>query len=144
VHVVRSHVIPAALDLADFSLTAKDPEGAMVFQLDASKLTHAAGSPEIILELGAVDGPAGMALDAQTATLRWEENRLSLDALALYPGIGARDVAVDLPPAGNPDASATLSYRDAVFGLETSGGMAAVLLDLRSGGLDLAELQDSL
>jgi hypothetical protein len=132
----RDKVLPLKIDLRRLSLNA-ERDGQPEFSLEPTDIIHPAGSDTISLNIGRMVGPTGLELAAQQSALVWRPEQLSLQQLDPYPGVGIRDLALDLPAAGDPAARARLLVDGAVFDLETGPGFAGATLALTSGSLQV-------
>lgn len=138
VREVRSRVIPLNIDLQRISLvTLRD--GQPEFTLEPTDVIHTPGSDTITLRIGKMTAPNDLTLPPQESALVWQPERLSLEKLDPYPGIGIRELELDLPVEGEPAARARLLVDDAVFSLETGPGFSAATLALTSGALQVEE-----
>ncbi len=135
---VRAQVVPLKLDLRNISVSAKQ-KGEFFFGLEPSTISHDAGTGVIALELGKISAVNGQEFPAQRAEIVWETDRLLLDQLNPYPGIGVREVVLDLPETGDPKAQAQILVDDATFDLQTAPGFSAATLGLKSGALQIEE-----
>ncbi|MBX3739537.1 MAG: translocation/assembly module TamB domain-containing protein [Akkermansiaceae bacterium] len=132
----RAKVIPLNIDLQRISL-ATERDGKPEFTLEPTDIIHTPGSDTINLRIGKMTAPQDLTLPAQESALVWTPEQLSLEKLDPYPGIGIRDLAVDLPEEGDPAARARLLVDEAVFDLETGPGFSAATLALTSGALQV-------
>jgi hypothetical protein len=132
----RAKVIPLNIDLQRISLIT-ERDGNPEFTLEPTDIIHPPGSDTITLRIGKMTAPGDLVLPAQESALVWAPEQLSLEKLDPYPGIGIRDLAVDLPEEGDPAARARLLVDEAVFDLETGPGFSAATLALTSGALQV-------
>jgi hypothetical protein len=132
----RAKVIPLNIDLQRISLIT-ERDGKPEFTLEPTDIIHPPGSDTITLRIGKMTAPGDLVLPAQESALVWAPEQLSLEKLDPYPGIGIRDLAVDLPEEGDPAARARLLVDEAVFDLETGPGFSAATLALTSGALQV-------
>jgi hypothetical protein len=137
-HKVRAQVIPLKLELNDLRLTAKR-EGEVQFQLASSHLYHAPSSDEIRLQLGAITDPTGRVWDGRESLIQWQPTSLTLDRIDPLPGLGLRDLVVQLPVGGEPSAEAQVLVDDAVFAVALTPGLVSAKIDLREGKLQVDE-----
>lgn len=135
---IRGRVIPLKIELKDISLAATREEETL-FLLAPSSLTHAAGSDELLLNLGEITDPQGTVWPSQRSVIRWEENRLLLDRLDPMPGLSVREFVLQLPVGGEPSADTQIVVDDAVFVVSTQPGFSAAKVDLREGRLVVQE-----
>ncbi|RYD37059.1 MAG: hypothetical protein EOP87_04280, partial [Verrucomicrobiaceae bacterium] len=110
----RAKVIPLNIDLQRISITT-ERDGKPEFNLEPTDIIHPPGSDAITLRIGKMTAPGDLELAAQESALVWTPEQLSLEKLDPYPGIGIRDLLVDLPEEGDPAASARLLVDEAVF-----------------------------
>ncbi|WAC18711.1 translocation/assembly module TamB domain-containing protein [Luteolibacter sp. SL250] len=132
----RAKVIPLNIDVQRISL-ATERDGKTEFTLEPTDIIHTPGSDTITLRIGKMTAPQDLTLPPQESALVWAPEQLSLEKLDPYPGIGIRDLAVDLPEEGDPAARARLLVDEAVFDLETGPGFSAATLALTSGALQV-------
>src|SRR5690606_7160894 len=92
----RGQGVAGGVKLERVSVSAVKEDEA-VFVLEPSDISHAAGSGVFRLRLGRMVAADGRELEGQESELRWEPERLVLEELDPYPGIGIRELAVDLP-----------------------------------------------
>ncbi|MCX6876686.1 MAG: translocation/assembly module TamB domain-containing protein [Verrucomicrobia bacterium] len=137
-HRVRQQVVPVQLDFKRLSLTATR-DGKPAFRLEPSRLSHAAGSDAITLEIGQLTDPAGREWPAQSSNLVWSAERLTVDRLDPLPGIGVRELTLHLPITGGPSLASLIHLDEAVLQLESSAGFAAAKLSMQSGAVDVAK-----
>jgi len=135
---IRAQVVPLKLDLKRISVSAKK-QGEFFFGLEPSSISHEAGTGVIALDLGKISAIGGQEFPQQRAEIIWETDRLLLDQLNPYPGIGVRDLVLDLPETGDPKAQAQILVDDAAFDLQTAPGFSAATLGLKSGALQIEE-----
>jgi len=135
---VREKVVPAEFELKNISLAATRDDKT-VLQLDPSSLTHAAGSETLELALGAFTDSHARQWPAQTSTLTWTADALSVPKIDPFPGVSVRDLAIQLPVSGDPSAELELHLNDAVFVISSTPGFTSAKIDLREGRLELAE-----
>jgi len=134
----RGRVIPLNIDLQRISLVT-ERDGKPEFVLEPTDIIHPPGSDTITLRIGKMQAPNDLSLAAQESALVWTPEQLSLEKLDPYPGIGIRELVVDLPAEGDPAARARLLVDEAVFDLETGPGFSAATLALTSGALQVEE-----
>ena len=132
----RAKVIPLNIDVQRISLIT-ERDGKPEFTLEPTDIIHIPGSDTITLRIGKMTAPQDLSLAPQESALVWTPEQLSLEKLDPYPGIGIRDLVVDLPEEGDPAASARLLVDEAVFDLETGPGFSAATLALTSGALQV-------
>ncbi len=132
----RGKVIPLNIDLQRISLRT-ERDGKPEFILEPSDIIHPPGSDTITLKVGKMAAPNDLTLPAQESAIVWTPEQILLEKLDPYPGIGIRELAVDLPQAGDPAARAKLLVEDAVFDLETGPGFSAATLALTAGSLQV-------
>jgi hypothetical protein len=132
----RLKIIPLNIDLQRISLTT-ERDGKPEFTLEPTDIIHTPGSDTITLRIGKMTAPQNLTLPPQESALVWTTEQLSLEKLDPYPGIGIRDLVVDLPEDGDPAARAQLMVDEAEFDLETGPGFSAATLALTSGALQV-------
>lgn len=136
---VRGRIIPLALDIKDISLAATR-EGKPFLQLAPSRISHTSGSGDIQLELGTLTDVNEREWPAQKSTIVWNPDTLSIQRIDPFPGLGLRDLVVQLPADGEPSAEAELHLDDAVFMVACAPGFSSARIDLREGRLQVAEV----
>jgi hypothetical protein len=136
VRAARRQIAPMQLDFKRLSLTATRA-GKPAIKLEPSRLSQAAGSDQITLEIGKITGPDGREYPAQTAHLAWTIAQISLDQLAVLPGLGVSGLTLSLPASGGPSLEALIRLDAAVLRLQTGAGLASARLALISGSVDL-------
>lgn len=134
----RAEVIPPAIRITDAAVTITRDDQPF-YQLESTSLTHLAKSSEFRLDLGAISGPAGHELAAQSGVLTWTAEAITLDRIEPWPGITLQELNLATPEFSGPSLSSVLRLRDAVFDLESSTDFAATSLRLREGALDLKQ-----
>lgn len=134
---IRSHVVPAEIHLTRISVTASKA-GATLFAVAPSGLHHAAGADMIALQLGATTDATGRVWPAQTSTIGWESERITIDRLDPHPAVGVSDLVFHLPRAEEPSLETAIRIDDATLDLATTPGFANASLALRSGSLAIA------
>jgi hypothetical protein len=132
---VRALVVPYSVDVRGFTLHAQG-EGKRVFALGESELRHEAGSEEFQLAVGTLTDAAGKEWAAQQVGLTWGADRILLDRLDPFPGVGLRGLMVNLAEADGVSAEWELHVGEAVFLVNASPGLASIGIELREGRLD--------
>lgn len=132
----RGKVIPLKVDLRRLSLTL-ERDGQPEFILEPSDIVHVPGSDAIELRVGKMTAPNRLEVEAQESAIVWTEERLSLQKLDPYPGIGIRDLTVDLPEEGEPAAKVRLLVDEAVLDVATGPGFTSATLALTTGELQV-------
>ena len=132
----RDKVIPLKIDLRRLSLNT-EREGKPEFSLAPTDITHSPGSDTIELNIGRMVAPGGLELAPQQSAIVWSPEQLQLEKVDPYPGIGIRELVVDLPVSGDPAARSKILVDEAVFDLETGPGFSAATLALTSGSLQV-------
>lgn len=135
---VRTRVIPLKFDLRNISLNASK-DGKPQIQLAPSSISHATGSDEISVNLGAITDPTGRVWDGRQSSIQWRPDDLTVDRIDPLPGVGVRGLVLQLPARGEPSADAMVLVDDAVFVVSTAPGFSAAKIDLREGKLQLDE-----
>lgn len=133
---LRDKVIPLNVDLRRLSLDT-ERDGKPEFSLAPTDITHTPGSDHIALNIGRMVAPGGLELAPQQSAIVWPPEQLQLEKIDPYPGIGIRDLVVDLPETGEPAARSRILVDEAVFDLETGPGFTAATLALTSGSLQV-------
>ena len=131
---VRGRVIPGSIDLRNISVKATK-DGKPVIALAPSRIHHAAGEPELKVELGAITDANGREWPAQQSAIVWNAEDLTIDRIDPLPGVSIRDLAVKLPASGGPSAETEVRVDDAVFMVGASPGFTSARIDLREGKL---------
>lgn len=131
---LRETVVPMAIDLKNFSLTATR-DGKPALTLNPSSLFHAAGSSDLTLELGAFTDEKQHVWAAGQTTIEWTAENLSIPRLDPWPGVSLREVVLQLPASGQPAVAGQVRLDDAVFIVSSAPGFAAVKVELREGKL---------
>ncbi len=135
---VRGRIVPVEFDLKNISLAATR-DGKSLLSLAPSRVSHKSGSGEILLELGVLTEAAGREWPARESTVIWAPDALAIARVDPYPGVSLRDLFVRLPAGGEPSAEAELHLDDAVFVVTGAAGFESARIDLREGGLDVAQ-----
>jgi hypothetical protein len=135
---VRGRIVPVEFDLKNISLAATR-DGKPLLSLAPSRVSHKSGSGEILLELGVLTEAAGREWPARESTVIWAPDALAIARVDPYPGVSLRDLFVRLPAGGEPSAEAELHLDDAVFVVTGAAGFESARIDLREGGLDVAQ-----
>ena len=138
----RAKVIPLNIDLRRVSLVT-ERDGKPEFTLEPTDIVHVPGEDAIRLKIGRMSAPNDLVLGAQESALIWTDERLSLEKIDPYPGIGIRDLSVDLPQEGDPAGRLKLLVDEGVFELETGPGFASANLALTSGAVDVVKVAGS-
>ena len=134
----RGRVLPLKLDLKNLSLAATR-DGKTELQLAPSRVSHAPGSSDILLELGTFTDATGRPWDARQSTLVWNADDLTIARLDPLPGVSLREFALQLPAGGEPSVESDVHLDDAVFKLTSAPGFSSAQLDLREGKLQVEE-----
>ena len=108
---IRGILLPMDLSAADFRLQLVRGEENLV-TLDTSGFTHAAGSDDFRLKLGALAAGAGYAFAAQETVIHWTEENLSVNQFNLTPRLGVRELRMDMPLGGGLAATGTIHVED--------------------------------
>ncbi len=135
---IRSQIIPLNLEIKDISLYAAR-DGKPALRLASSHISHQAGSEDLTLELGAVTDADGREWPAQQSLIRWGPEKLTIDRIDPFPGVGVRDLAVQLPAGGEPSLEARVLLDDAVLEITGTPGFASAKIELREGKLDVGQ-----
>jgi len=135
----RRQAIPLNLEVRDLTVNATR-DGEPLVSLGSSNLSHRAGSNVFDVELGVLTDASGREWNAQSSSIAWDGERLSLDRLDVLPGIGVRDLTVDLPRGGDPSLAARLLVGDGVLDLASGPGLKTATLEMVSGVVDFAEV----
>ena len=135
-HQMRTRIIPLDLDFQNVS-AAVSRDGKPLLRFARSRLLHRSGSENFLVELGAIIDAVNREWPAQSATVAWERERISVPRLDPLPGVAIRHGILQLPVDGEPSVRADLHLDDAIFEVASSPGMSAVRLDLRDGTLAL-------
>jgi hypothetical protein len=123
----RARVVTFGFDIRE--LTVAFPG----MRLEATALRHAAGEPEIEIELGAILRGEDEIMRGQTVTVDWADDGLALDRLALHPVLAITDVSLAHPAEGGLSVEAGIDFADAKFQLTVSPELATLALHLREG-----------
>lgn len=142
IRMARGKVIPLKIDLRRISV-ATERDGKPEFSLDPTDIVHDPGSDTIRLSIGKMAAPNDLSLAAQESAIVWTEEKLSLEKLDPYPGLGLRGLELDLPVEGDPAARADLLVDEGVFELETGPGFSNATLALTSGSIDVPKVASS-
>ena len=134
----RGRVVPLELDLKNISLAATR-DGQPVLTLAPSRISHAAGGDDLLLELGALTDATGREWPAQKSTIVWSLDQLSVERIDPFPGVSVRELVVPLPENGEPSVEAELHVDEAVFVVTSAPGFATARIDLREGRLQVSE-----
>ncbi len=135
----RNRAIPLDLEILDLTVDAKR-EGETVVSLDSSRITHEAGSDIFNVDLGTVTDATGRSWDAQSSRVEWTDDQLAVDRLSLLPGLGVRDLTIDLPENGALSAAGDLLVDEAVVAVDSSPGLRSLTAELTEGTLVPDEL----
>lgn len=135
---VRERVLPVKLDLKNISLAATR-DGKPELQLAPSRVSHAPGSNDIQIDLGAFTDVTGRVWEARQSTVVWNPDDLSIARLDPFPGVSLREFVMQLPAGGEPSVASQVHLDDAVFMLTSAPGFASAKLDLREGTLQVDE-----
>jgi len=138
----RGKVIPLNIDLRRLSLVT-ERDGKPEFTLAPTDIVHEPGADAIRLNIGRMTAPNDLVLEAQESAIVWTDERLSLEKIDPYPGIGIRDLSVDLPQEGDPAGRLKLLVDEGVFDLETGPGFTTANLALTSGAVDVVKVAGS-
>ncbi|GAA5116265.1 translocation/assembly module TamB domain-containing protein [Luteolibacter yonseiensis] len=138
VRSIRGRVIPLNLELRNLTLAATR-EGKPVIGLAKSGLSHAAGSDDIRLELGAITDASGREWPAQQSAIVWSQDALDIRRIDPLPGVSLRDLVVQLPAGGEPSLDGELHLDEAVFLLYAAPGFSSAKIDLKEGKLQVDE-----
>ncbi len=133
----RAQVLPLHIDLRNLSL-ATERDGKPEFILEPTDIIHQPGSEVIELRIGRMTAPQDLVLPPQQSALVWAPERISLEKLDPYPGIGLRNLELDLPADADPAARLRILLDEGVFDLETGPGFSAATLSLTSGSVEAA------
>ncbi|MCF7731636.1 MAG: translocation/assembly module TamB, partial [Akkermansiaceae bacterium] len=134
---IREQVLPVELHLTHLSLTTTKAEQP-TFTLASSHLHHLRDSDAITLELGSLTDAAGRVWPAQTTTLGWAADRITLDRLDPHPSLGLSELTLHLPATEKPSLETLIRIDEAEFALSSTPGFTNANLILQSGTLDLA------
>ncbi|RYD24720.1 MAG: hypothetical protein EOP86_28240, partial [Verrucomicrobiaceae bacterium] len=134
IRTTRGRVIPLNIQLKDISLAATK-EGEPFLNLAKSAISHAPGSDDFLLELGAVTDPQGREWPAQQSAIVWSPDDLTIARIDPLPGVSLREFALQLPAGGEPSLDTQVMVDDAVLVVSTAPGFTAAKVDLREGRL---------
>ena len=135
---VRGRLVPLALDLKNLSLAASR-DGKAVLRLAPSRISHAPGSVDFTLDLGAIIDADGREWPARRSTIAWNPDALSIDRIDPFPGVSLRELVMPLPAGGEPSVEAELHLDEAVFVVTSAPGFSSARIDLREGRLEVAQ-----
>lgn len=136
---IHARLIPVEVDLKNLSLSgARD--GADVFRMESSSISHAEGSEEIVLSLGEVELEGIEKIPSQEIEISWQRENLTVNRIGVLPGVVFEKIGLSTPADSGPSAEAGIIVRDAVFQLTTSAGLQSLTLDLREGALTTADV----
>ncbi len=140
---VRSQVIPLDVRIEDVSLSATK-DGEPLLALASSGITHAPGGDVFELHLGEITDARGKTWPAQQTEIVWTEDDLSVARIDPLPGVGIRNLMVNLPGSGELSASTEVHLQDAVLAIASDPGLAAARVDLREGAVQIAGVLETL
>lgn len=135
----RMQAVPLDLEVKDLTLNASS-NGEPLVTLGSSNISHRAGSDVFEVDLGVLTDATGREWNAQSSSIVWSEERLSVDRLDALPGIGVRDLTVDLPREGGPSLAGRLLVGDGVLDVATGPGLESATVGMASGVVDFAEV----
>lgn len=134
IRTARGYFLPVGLDLGGISLEVRKDQ-ATLLSLAPTSIRHASGSDQVRLEIGAITDATDRAWPAQSATLAWVSDRITLDRLDPHPSVGLSDLALQLSATEAPSLETRIRLDEAVFTLTTTPGFANASLALESGSL---------
>ena len=108
---IRGILLPMDLGAADIRVQLVRGDENLV-TLDTTDFSHAPGSDDFRLKLGALAVGAGYAFAAQETVIHWTEEELSLNRFDLTPRLGVRDIRVEMPPGGALAGSGAVLIED--------------------------------
>jgi hypothetical protein len=135
----RTQAIPLNLDIKDLTLNATR-DGQPLISLGSSNLVHRAGAEVFEVDLGVLTDATGREWNAQSSSIVWKEDRMLLDQLDALPGIGVRDLVVELPAEGGPSLAGQVLLGGGVFDLASGSGFESAHLEMASGAVAFAEV----
>jgi hypothetical protein len=138
---VRGQLVPLAIDLSNISLNVTR-DGKPVASLAPSQLHHGAGDASFRLNLGIITDASGRHWQEQQSDIVWNADDLSIQRIDPMPGVGVRDLVLQLPASGGPSAEAAIHIDDAVFMASATPGFSALSVDLREGRLRSAQVAE--
>ncbi len=136
---IRDRVLPLEIALNDISVSVTK-DGKAFLALAPSGIDHRPGEPEFRIALGEVADATGRVWPAQSSTITWGGEELTLDRLDPLPGIGLGDLVVRLPQAGEPSAETSLWIDGSVIFIEASPGLRSANIDLREGSIRVGKV----
>ncbi|MGB6221003.1 translocation/assembly module TamB domain-containing protein [Haloferula sp.] len=93
---LRQRILPVEIEIRDVSARIHR-DGEELFQIEPTALIHAAGTPEITLDLGTMTILGDRKVEAQTSTITWQEESLSLSSLEVMPALAIRELVARIP-----------------------------------------------
>jgi hypothetical protein len=133
---VRERVVPMALNLKNISFAATR-DGKPAFALEPSSLSHAAGSDDLTLDLGAFTDASLHEWPARKTTIAWKPGNLSIPRLDPWSAVSLRELVLQLPTSGEPSLATEVHLGEAVFVVSSSPGFRSLKVDLREGKLSM-------
>lgn len=132
VRALRAQLVPMNLQVGDLAISAKS-DGAVLFRLDSSALSHRAGSDEFEFRLGEITDVTGKDWPKQEFTMVWRDESLEIPRIDPLPGVSFRDFRLLMPSAGEVGAEVEVRMDEAVFRLGSSADFQVVRVDLIEG-----------
>lgn len=136
---LHSRLAPMRLEISDVSVVAKNLQGAAVFQLSSSEISHRPGSDAFSIKLGAITDAEGRVWSAQESSLLWRNESLEISKIDPLPGVSLQQIQLQLPVVGEASAELQVRVDDAVFAVTFMNDFKSARLDLVEGSLDLPE-----
>lgn len=133
---LREKLLPIGADVSDLRVTITK-SGAPFFTLSSLDLQHPSGGEDFHLKLGEMTFPNAQKLPAQETSLNWGTKDLSLEKLALAPGLSVAEVKAELLTGDDVSYAAKLNLNAAKF--EVSGTMDTAQVRLVEGSLVASE-----
>jgi hypothetical protein len=138
IRAARGRIVPLQFDFNRLSISATRA-GKSAFVLEPSRISHAAGSNVLAVASGKLTFPNGQSYPAQTTTLDWGADRLSVDRLDPLPDLGLRHLTLYLPATGDAALATLIRLDEAEMQLESTAGLSSAKLTLLSGSVDLSK-----
>lgn len=133
---LREKLLPIGTDISDLQVTITK-SGTPFFTLSSLDLQHPGGGEDFRLKLGEMTFPNAQKLPAQETSLKWGANDLSLEKLALAPGLSVAGVKAELLKGDDVSYAAKLNVNAAKF--EVTGTMDTAQARLVEGSLVASE-----